>query len=429
MLKVKIIYERRHPMLLQKLHAEYMHRQNTRQAYNWPTHARPEQLYPIGTWKTWLILAGRGFGKTRTGAETIRFLIDKGAIKRIGLIAETDLDGRHVMIEGASGLLSVYPDTQKPTYCPSTHQVRWKNGAIATLYSAERPDQLRGPQFDFIWIDELAKFKYAKEIWDQVQFSLRLGPHPQALVTTTPRPMALLKDLMAHPHTYVTRGSTFDNRAHLPASFLEALHDTYGNTPLGLQEIQGTLLQDDTSLFWHKGLIHITSDPLPAMESVVVAIDPAVSSHDHSDETGIIVVGKDLTGKGHVLADFSGKYTPEIWSAKALTAFHHFGAEKIVVENNQGGDLVTTVLNSLDASVSIVPVRATQNKQTRAQPIALLYHQGRISHQTGLHILEKQMLDFTRAKKSPDRVDALVWGLTYLFYTKKSIFKPEAWFL
>lgn len=394
--------------------------------FSWQKNARPEQLLPKGDWSTWLILAGRGFGKTRTGAEAVRFLVQTNKIRHIGLIAETDLEGRHVLIEGVSGLMAVHPLNERPLYSPSNHKLFWKNGATATLYSAERPDHLRGAQFDFVWIDELAKFKYGQNIWDQIQFCLRLGPKPQAIITTTPRSMPLIKSLLQLPTTHVTRGSTWHNKKNLPLSFLENIKTLYGQTDLGQQEIEGKIIDHQGPTLWDESLFQ----PMilkPSFVKVVVAVDPAVSQTKTSSETGIIVAGIDADNRGYILADYSGKYSPQEWAAKALSAYDHYGAIKIIVENNQGGDLVSTLLHALNPRVSIHTVRAVHSKNIRAQPIAFLYQQKKIFHAPHLHRLENQLVGFGHHKKSPDRVDALVWALTYLFYDKKSPLSPKIW--
>lgn len=415
-----------HTVLLGQLKEELKARKAQEKIYNWSLNARPEQQLPKGAWKTWLILAGRGFGKTRTGSETVRQLVQQNKVRKIALIAETELEGRHVLIEGMSGLLSVYPSRERPLYCSSTHQIHWPNGTVATLYSAERPDQLRGPQFDFVWIDELAKFKYAQSLWDQVQFCLRVGPHPRALITTTPRAIPLVKSLIASSTTHVTRGSTWENASNLPASFLESLKELYGHTTLGAQEIEGKIVEEKGPLLWDESLFRYV-DSAPPLVRVVVAVDPAVTHTSTSDETGIIVVGIDAYHQGYVLADYSGKYSPEGWAAKALSAYEYFGAEKIIVENNQGGDLVTTVLHALNPHVKVHPVRAIHSKQARAQPISFLYHRQKIFHLPGLKVLEAQLISFGTTVKSPDRIDALVWGLSYLFYHSKNPVHPRAW--
>lgn len=401
-----------------RLKRELKRREKERALYDWQAHCRPSQRIPEGAWKTWLILAGRGFGKTRTGSETIRHLVETGKIKRIGLIGETMVEARQVMIRGNSGIMAVYPPKTGPRFVVSEGQLIWPNGAVATLYGGDSPDQLRGPQFDFVWIDELAKFRHGRDLWDQVQFCLRVGSMPRAMITTTPRPDPLMKALMVHKDTHVTRGSTWENARNLPKTFITSLKENYGDTLLGRQEIMGQMVEDQGPTLWDESLFHHVPE-VPPMVKTLVAVDPAVTHGKNADETGIVVVAMDAQGQGYVLGDYSGRYAPEAWAARALWAHDHHGAQGIVVENNQGGDMVETILKSLDPQVTIHTVRARHSKNTRAQPIALLYQRKKILHVKGLRALEDQLVAFGESKGSPDRVDALVWGFSHLFYGKK----------
>jgi phage terminase large subunit-like protein len=400
--------------------------------YHWPFWARPNQLQPAGDWATWLILAGRGFGKTRTGAETIRDWVcgstplGKGQCVRIALIGETASDSRDVMVEGESGLLAVHPKDFRPNYEPSKRRVTWPNGAMATLYNATEPDQLRGPQHDGAWCDELAKWQYCQETWDQLQFGLRLGDHPRTIVTTTPRPLPLIKKMMNDPRVIVTRGSTLHNADNMPESFLHEIQDKYGGTRLGRQEIEGEILEDIPGALWTRQSIddHRLPD-YPDLERVLVAVDPATSSNEGSDEHGIVVVGlarnSEGYANGYVLEDGSLKGSPEEWARRAVSLYRKWSADKIVAEKNQGGEMVSSVIRSVDRSVPITLVHASRGKYVRAEPISSLYEQGRIHHIGRFDKLEDQMCTFSidniRANGygSPDRVDALVWGLSELF--------------
>jgi phage terminase large subunit-like protein len=399
--------------------------------YNWEFWARPNQLEPEGDWTTWLILAGRGFGKTRVGAETIRKWVcgstplSKGQYSRIALVAETAADGRDVMVLGESGILACSPKDFMPTYEKTNRCITWPNGAKAWLYNATEPDQLRGPQHDAAWIDELAKFKYMQETWDQLQFGLRLGTHPRQIVTTTPRPLPLIKKLMNDPDTFVTRGRTYDNAANLAAPFLRQIEDRYGGTRLGRQELEGELLEDIPGALWSRSNIDLNRRPVAPdeLQRIVVAVDPAVSSEEGSDETGIVCVGiaRDADGynRGYVLADRSLRGSPDEWARAAVALYREFEADRIVAEKNQGGEMVESVIRAADRNVPVSLVHATRGKLVRAEPVSALYEQNRVHHVGRFDQLEDQMCtfaaDYDRAHGSPDRMDALVWGLSFLF--------------
>jgi phage terminase large subunit-like protein len=387
--------------------------------------AREDQIAPDGDWDIWLVMSGRGFGKTRTGAEWVKAEVAAGRASRIALIAETAADGRDVMAEGESGILAVYPKREdRPLYEPSKRRITWQNGAVATIYNATEPDQLRGPQHDLAWSDELAKWKYARETWDQLQFGLRLGEKPRQLVTTTPRPIELIKALVsgAEGKVHITRGRTMDNRANLAASFLEKIETKYAGTRLGRQELNGEILGDIPNALWTLTNIDVSRvREAPAnMRRILVAIDPAISNTDQSDEHGVIVVGQSVDGKeGYVLEDASLKGSPMEWAKRALSAHDRWQADGIVVEVNQGGDMVAQTIRSVRNGVKIIEVRATRGKHVRAEPIAAMYEQGRIHHVGAFTELETQMTQMTtfgyEGDGSPDRLDAAVWGLTALF--------------
>jgi len=392
--------------------------QTAQEKYNWLKTARPNQLPPKHNWTTWLILAGRGFGKTRTGAETIRNWIETGKCKRVALIGHTEFDVHHVMINGESGLISVFPDHEKPVYETSLRRVTFSNGAIAQVFSSEAYENLRGPQFDGAWVDEFAKFRYGQETWDQLMFSLRLGSHPQVVVTTTPRPTPFIKKLMSNPTTAISKGTTFENSHNLATSFLDQVKHQYGNTNLGRQELYGDLLKTRDGALWSYPQIEKARRPnTPELQRIVISIDPALTHHKSSDETGIIVCGRCAQGHGYVLADLSGKYAPTQWAKQAVQAFHEYKADRIIAETNAGGDLISHMLKSEDPYISFKTVYAKKGKALRAEPIAALYEQNKIFH-CGLNLsqLEDQMCSYIpTSRPSPDRLDALVWGLSELF--------------
>lgn len=400
--------------------------------YHWNFWARPDQLEPPGDhWFTWLILAGRGWGKTRTGAETIRQWVcgptplAAGRYNRIALVAETTADARGVMVDGESGLLNIGPKEFRPEYYPSLRQLVWPNGAIATTYNATEPDQLRGPQHDAAWCDEVAKWKYMQETWDQLQFGLRLGTFPKQIITTTPRPLPLIRRLMNDPTTYVTRGRTYDNVANLAGTFLKQIEERYGGTRLGRQELEGEVLDDIPGALWQRSQIDANRryEAPKDLQRIVIAIDPATSSEEGSDETGLVACGtgldKDGYQRGYVLADRSLRGSPEEWARAAVRLYREFEADRIIAEKNQGGEMVEAVIKAVDRNVPVTLVHASRGKHVRAEPISALYEQGRIHHVGRFDELEDQMClfsrDYDRSNGSPDRVDALVWGLASLF--------------
>jgi predicted phage terminase large subunit-like protein len=387
-----------------------------KEKFHWDTQARPEQKMPEGDWKIWLILAGRGFGKTRTGAETVKKWIQNQRYRRICLLGHHWDDVRRVMIEGESGLLSVFSSEDRPIYEPSKRQLYWpKYNAFAFAYSGDAYSQLRGPQFDAAWIDEFAKFSYAQKAWDQLMLCLRLGKNPRVLITTTPRPMALLRTLIQRPDIVLTRGSTFDNQANLSPSYLQELSQNYKDSRLGAQEINGVLLDDCHDGLW-KADMFIYRAQIPPLQRIIVAIDPAVTQKEHSDETGIIVAGKDKDGYGYVLQDLSGRYSPTQWITLAVNAYHQYKADCLLAEINNGGDLVQHLLHTLFPQVPYRGVQASRRKAARAEPIAALYQQKKIIHATHFSELEAQMLSEHSAHD--DRKDALVWALTELFFSE-----------
>jgi phage terminase large subunit-like protein len=412
--------ERRHAALAKLTDAEA-----AALMYNWRGFlARPAQVAPDGDWFVWLILAGRGSGKTRTGAEWVREEVDAGRAKRIALVAETAADARDVMVEGESGLLSIYPTSDRPQYEPSKRRVTWRNGAVATLYNATEPDQLRGPQHDLAWGDEIAKWRYAQDAFDQLMFGLRLGVKPRALFTTTPRPIPIVRDLMKREgqDVVVTRGGTYDNRSNLAASFLKVMRDKYEGTRLGRQELFAEILDDVPGALWTRAMLdehRVKPDKVPPLKRIVVAVDPAVTSDETSDEpgeNGIVAAGLGVDGRVYVLDDASLMGTPKAWASRAISTLDRFDGDAIVVEVNQGGEMVTSTIRAVRPSVRIVEVRASRGKHVRAEPVSAHYEQGRVSHVGSFAALEDQMCLMTPqgylGTSSPDRLDALVWALT-----------------
>ena len=395
--------------------------QALRLKYDWRYRARDEQMPPPGEWRVWLLLAGRGFGKTRTGAELVRARVGAQTARRIALVAPTAADARDVMVEGESGLLAIAPPWDRPLYEPSKRRLTWQSGAVATLFSADEPERLRGPQHDFAWCDELAAWRYP-EAWDMLMFGLRLGADPRAVVTTTPRPSKLIRTLLGDPQVVVTRGRTAENWAHLAPAFLDRIVRRYEGTRLGRQELDAEILEDMPGALWQRGLLEAARvNSAPALERVVVAIDPAAGSGEHSDETGIVVAGRDAEGHGYVLADASGRYAPAQWARVAIAAYAAHHADRIVAEVNNGGEMVEATLRMIDRNVPYSAVHAARGKVARAEPVAALYEQGRIHHVGAFAQLEDQMCAFTSAGfdrngagHSPDRIDALVWAMTEL---------------
>ncbi len=385
--------------------------------HDWRFWARPSQLAPLGDWQCWLVLAGRGFGKTRMGAEWVR---DKArdCDARIALAGASFAETRAIMVEGPSGILNISADHERPVFEPSKHMLRWPNGAIGYLYSGDQPDSLRGPQHSAAWIDELAKFFDPASFWDMLSMGLRLGSPPQAMVTTTPRPLPFLKDLLAQEATVTTSGSTWANARNLAPSFIAHMHKHYGGTRLGAQELDGAILEDVAGALWTHALIEHYRAPMVPTDFVriVVAIDPPVTAHAASDACGIIVAARDDAGHGYVLADESVEQaSPAQWSAAALDALQTYGADRLVAEVNQGGDLVETLLRTQVPNVPYRAVRAVRGKWLRAEPIAALYEQGRIHHCGRFTRLEDEMTNYVPGQShSPDRLDALVWAFTDL---------------
>ena len=425
-------------------------------SYYWPFHGRPDQMAPLTTldgkdWLTWLILCGRGWGKTRTGCEWVRSIacgsspLAPGSHSRIAIVAETAADARDVLVEGASGILACHPKDFRPTYEVSKRRLTWPNGAVATLYNGTEPDQLRGPQHDAALVDELAKYRYAQETWDMLQFGLRLGTAPKQCVTTTPRPIPVLKEIINSPSTVITKGRTSDNADNLAATFLTTIVSKYEGTRLGRQELDGDILDDLPGALWTRRMLDDNRIRVwPEMVRIVVAVDPSgtkgfveagrrkgAASREKADDVGIVVAGKGVDGNAYVLADGTANLSPEGW-ARRVRDFY-FGswsplgdehmANVIVAEQNFGGDMVRATIHAIDPTLPFKAVHASRGKVARAEPVALLYEQGRVKHAGAFPALEDQMClmaaDGYSGEGSPDRVDALVWALTELMLDNK----------
>lgn len=396
--------------------------------------AHPHQLPPQGAWRTWVAMGGRGAGKTRAGAEWVRARVegagpmDAGVSRRVALVGETVEQVREVMIFGESGIMACSPPDRRPTWIATRKMLVWPNGAVAHVFSAHDPEVLRGPQFDLVWADELAKWKRAQEVWDNIQLCLRLGDDPRVCVTTTPRSVDVLKALLAQESTVVTAAPTDANRAYLSSGFLAEVQRLYAGTRQGRQELDGELLDEIDGTLWPKGVIEAASvAKVPEMTRIVVAVDPPAKGKKTSDECGIVVVGVHAEGpveswRAYVLEDASiSAASPTDWAKRAVAAYERHGAERIVAETNQGGDMVEAVLRQVAPLVPYRAVHAVVGKGRRAEPVAALYEQGRVKHLRGLGVLENQMGQMTlhgfEGKGSPDRVDALVWGLTEVMVT------------
>ncbi|MEM9853387.1 MAG: terminase family protein [Pseudomonadota bacterium] len=393
----------------------------------WEFWAHDHLFAPEGEWRSWIVLGGRGAGKTRAGAEWVRsevegpMPLDPGRAKSVALVGETYDQARDVMVFGESGIIACCPPDRRPHWHASRRQLEWPNGAVAKCYSATDPEALRGPQFDCAWADEIAKWPKAEDAWSNLQFALRLGPSPRAVVTTTPRNSKVLRALMETPSTVKTQAPTEANRAYLASSFLEEVRARYANSRLGRQELDGVLLDEiDGALWSRETLENVGIDIRPSVDRIVVAVDPAASVE--GDACGIIVVGCQMEGppvdwRAYVLADRSvERGTPLSWAQAACDAARDFDADRIVAEVNQGGAMVEAMIRQIDPMIAYSGVHATRGKAARAEPVAALYEQGRVRHVRGLTALEDQMAQMTvtgfQGKGSPDRVDALVWALS-----------------
>ncbi len=409
--------------------------------WDWNFWARPKQLPPPGDWSTWMLRAGRGFGKTRGGAGWVH----ERAMQEprwIALVARTPADARDYMVEGPGGLEKNTPVQERPLYEPSKRRLTWPNGSWATIYSDDEPDQVRGFSGDTAWLDELGKYKHPKEIWDNLAFGMRecSADRPRRLITTTPRPLEILEKIEALPGTVTVIGSSYENRSNLDPTWFEEEIAAYEGTSWGRQEIHAEILTAAEGALWSYDTIEANRVLRPPeMLRIVVSIDPAVSSTETSDETGIAICGLGVDRHGYILGDLSGRYRPDGWARKAIRAYDDIGADRLIGEINNGGEMIESTLRATaksmrdtgereTAEISYKSVHASRGKQARAEPIAALDEQGRIHHAGLFDKMEKQMCTWEplSGDRSPDRIDARVWGFTELML-KKEAGAPKAW--
>jgi phage terminase large subunit-like protein len=383
--------------------------------YDWQFWARPKQLPPPGDWFGWMLRAGRGFGKTRSGAE---FIIDRArkGYRRIALIGQTKADVRDAMVEvGDSSILRISHPNFRPIYEPSKRRLTWPNETIAIIYSGDEPDQLRGEQHDTAWIDELAKFKYSQDTWDNMELGLRLGPDPRVIISTTPRPIPIIKALIEDPDIIDVVGSSYENIANLSEKYIERIIKKYEGTRLGKQEIYAQILSDNPDALWTRKILEKNRiNKAPELVRIAVAIDPEATANEMSSETGIIGGGISEDDHCYILEDVTLKGTPDKWGNAAVALYYKLKADRIIGEVNNGGDMVEHVIRSIDKKVSYKAVRASRGKYVRAEPVSALYEQKKIHHVGYFPELEDQLCEWVPGDKSPDRLDALVWLVTEL---------------
>ena len=382
----------------------------------WTFRAHPGQIPPVDRqWSVYLMRSGRGGGKTRAGSEWVLQRVRDG-YRSIALVGKTAADVRDTMIElGESSIMKVARPHERPLYEPSKRRLVFPNGAVAVAYNGDEPDQLRGPQHDSAWIDELAKFRYPEECWDNLMFGLRLGPNPQAFVTTTPRPIPIIRKLIADKDTIDVRFSTFDNAENLSPIFLQRVRERYEGTRLGRQELYGEILDDNPGALWKRDVIeNLRVREHPPLVRIIVAVDPAVTHNEDSDETGIVTAGIAASGHCYVLDDSSLQGSANQWAVAAVRAYHKWEADRIVGEVNNGGDLVEVNIRTVDPTLPYEAVTASRGKLIRAEPVSALYEQGKVHHVGTFPQLEDQMVEWVPGERSPDRMDALVWAITKL---------------
>ncbi len=416
--------------------------------WDWSFWQRPAQAEPPGDWSVWLAMAGRGFGKTRLGAEWVRSQMcgptptAPGRCRHAALVGQTAADVRDVMVRGVSGILNVHPPAFRPRYIPSLRLLEWPNGAIAHTYSAEEPDQLRGPEHDLAWTDELAKWGNPQDTWDMLQFGMRIGTHPRQLVTTTPRPIPTIREIMDGAktgETFVTLGSTYDNVGNLAPAFIRRMEAKYEGTRLGRQELHAEMLDDVPGALWTQAMLRRrsipdsplsagigTDEPIPQMLRIVVAIDPSGSSGEDegADDIGIIVAGKAVDGACWILEDATCSLGPAGWGQVAVDMYNKWRADAIIGELNYGGAMVEHTIRTVSRMVPYKGVTASRGKHIRAEPVAALYEQGRVRHSRAFPQLEDQLYSMSRTgylgRGSPDRLDAMVWAVTELMLQESS---------
>lgn len=389
-------------------------------AYDWSFWRRPDQAEPAGDWRCWLLLAGRGFGKTRTGAEWVRARAEADGRLRIALIGATMADTRSIMVEGESGLLAIAPEDTRPSFEPSLQRLTWPNGAMAKLYSAAEPEGLRGPEHHIAWADECAKWDNGATVWDNLAMSLRLGSRPQVVATTTPRPVPLIRRLMGEAGVTTTRGRMADNALNLAAPFVDAMHAVYSGTRLGRQELDGELIDDVEGALWTRTMIEAAFvDRTPHLRRVVIGVDPPAGSK--GDACGIVAVGLCGDGLAHVLDDASLRgASPEGWARKVAETAAKWNADRVIAEANNGGDMVESILRGAAHALPVRLVHAARGKSARAEPVAALYERGKVRHAGRFPALEDELCGLSAGGaylgpgRSPDRADALVWAVTEL---------------
>ena len=389
--------------------------------YRWTLQARPNQLIPEGDWTVWMIKSGRGWGKTRVGAETVR--VWKETMPILHFIGATAGDARDIMIEGESGILKSSPPWDMPKYEPSKRKITWKNGAYALVFTADEPDRLRGPQCYASWCDELASWRYPEDTWDNMMMGLRLGNDPKCIVTTTPRPIKLIKELMKDPSVHVTNGTTYENIANLAPAFLNTIITKYEGTRLGRQELNAEILEDIEGALWSQRIIdQARVKECPELIVSAIALDPAAKSLPGSDETGIVWGGMDAYGAIYICDELSGVYSPNKWATIAIGQYDLHKLDFVIGETNNGGEMVETVIRNIDKNVRFKEVWASKGKTIRAQPVVGLYEQQRVHHVGQLPALEDEMTSWVLGDPSPNKIDSLVWLVTFLMDYK---FHPD----
>ncbi len=395
----------------------------------WEKMRREDQTPPDGGWLIWLLLGGRGAGKTRAGAEWVTEQVRRGA-RRVALVAPSYNDVREVMISGESGLLNIGTVNDRPQYFPSRRLLQWPNGAIGQVFSAEDPDGLRGPQFDLAWADEFCAWAYPDETLSNLRLGLRLGHEPRLVITTTPKPSSALKKLMAEPSVVVSRATTKDNAKNLSRAFLKSVYEIYGKTRLGRQELEGEIIEDIEGALWTRALLEraIISAAPPELQKIVVAIDPPASSGGKADACGLVVAGRVGFGaqaRAYILHDATVQgLRPNKWAELAVKLWHEWDADYLLAEINQGGDMVKTILQAIGSEVPVNTVYASKSKVARAEPVAALYEQGKVYHVGSFPALEDELCSlgaYERQRKSPDRADALVWAVTDLLLKPRQL--------
>jgi phage terminase large subunit-like protein len=397
--------------------------------YQWDFWVRDEQRPPAGDWRVWFVMAGRGFGKTRMAAEWVRAQAEADGSLRIALVAATLHEARTVMIEGESGLLAIAPDEMRPIWEPSLKRLIWPTGAIANVFAASEPEGLRGPEHHIAWADEIAKWDNAEPVWDNLTMTMRLGDSPRIVASTTPRAVPLVRRLRKENGVAITNGGMDANRAHLPSSYRAAMHDVYGGKRLGRQELLGEFLEDIEDALWTRDLIErcrVPQDRVPLLKRIVIGVDPPASKT--GDACGIVVVAKGADGKAYVLGDHSVKgRSPEGWARAVAAASLVWGADRVVVEANQGGDMVESTLRAADVGMPVKKVHASRGKTVRAEPVSTLYEGGKAFHTAAFPELEDELCglisggDYEGPGRSPDRADALVWAMTELMLGKRGV--------